>query len=103
MPYDSERSTPLQPGAQAESLARGLGIFSLVLGAAEVLAPRTLARTLGMTGSESLILGYGMREIATGIGILSSSDPTNWIRGRVAGDALDLLTLAAGLRADNPQ
>jgi hypothetical protein len=26
-----------------------------------------------------------------------------WIRGRLAGDALDLVTLAAGLRADNPQ
>src|SRR5437764_611655 len=88
MPYDSARSSSrLQPGSQGETLAHGLGIFSLVLGAAEVLAPRTLARALGMTGSESLIAGYGLREIATGIGILTSEDPTNWIRGRVAGDA----------------
>jgi hypothetical protein len=104
MPYDSARaSSRLQPGSQGESLAHGLGIFSLVLGAAEVLAPQTLARALGMTGSESLIAGYGLREIATGIGILTAEDPTNWIRGRVAGDALDLVTLAAGLRGDNPQ
>jgi hypothetical protein len=70
MAYDSERSAQrLQPGSEGESLARGLGIFSIVLGAAEVLAPRTLARTLGMTGSESLICAYGLREIATGVGI----------------------------------
>ena len=104
MAYDSERSARhLQPDSEGQSLAHGLGIFSIVLGAAEVLAPRTLARTLGMTGSESLICAYGLREIATGVGILSSHDPSGWIRGRLAGDALDLVTLAAGLRADNPQ
>jgi hypothetical protein len=104
MASDSQRSAQrLQPGSEGESLAHGLGIFSIVLGAAEVLAPQTLARTLGITGSETLICAYGLREIATGIGILSSQDPSGWIRGRLAGDALDLVTLAAGLHADNPQ
>ena len=36
------------------------------------------------------------REIVTGIGLLASSDPRPWIWGRVAGDALDLSTLALG-------
>jgi hypothetical protein len=44
-----------------------------------------------------------MREIATGIGILSQDDPTPWLWGRVGGDALDLVTLAAGLGRYNPQ
>ncbi|MGF7159922.1 hypothetical protein FHS85_001545 [Rhodoligotrophos appendicifer] len=44
-----------------------------------------------------------MREIATGIGILASEDPTPWIWGRVAGDVLDIATLAPGLSADNPR
>ena len=39
---------------------------------------------------------YGGRQILTGIPILVSEDPTPWIWGRVAGDALDLGTLACG-------
>jgi len=85
-----------------DTLARGLGIFSLVLGIAEVAAPRALARALGMKGQEGLIAGYGLREIATGIGILASKDPTPWIWGRVAGDGLDLATLATALEGRNP-
>ncbi|HEX6011499.1 MAG TPA: hypothetical protein VFY87_06775 [Geminicoccaceae bacterium] len=50
-----------------------------------------------------LIRAYGVRELATGVGILSQDDPTPWVWGRVAGDALDLATLAAGLRGDNPR
>jgi hypothetical protein len=49
-----------------------------------------------------VIRAYGAREIMTGIGILSQQDPTPWLWGRVAGDAVDLATLAPGLRADNP-
>jgi len=46
---------------------------------------------------------HGLREIATGIGILSQDDPTPWIWGRVVGDVLDLGTLATGLRPENRQ
>lgn len=84
-------------------LARGLGWFSIGLGLVEVLAPNALARSLGMRGNERLIASYGAREIATGIGILASRDPTPWIWGRVAGDALDLGTLATGLDGHNRQ
>jgi hypothetical protein len=85
----------------AQSLARGLGWFSIALGLAEVVAPRALARSLGMGGHEGLVRAYGMREIATGIGILASRDPTPWIWGRVAGDALDVATLAGALGPEN--
>ncbi|TCZ55590.1 cyclase dehydrase [Roseicella aquatilis] len=81
--------------------AKGLGWFSIGLGLVEVLAPHALARGLGLRGKEQLIASYGAREIATGIGILSSRDPTPWIWGRVAGDALDLGTLATGLDGHN--
>ena len=80
-------------------IAQGLGWFSIGLGLAELLAPHAVARGLGLRGHEKLIAGYGAREIATGIGILASRDPTPWIWGRVAGDALDLGTLAGGLAA----
>ncbi|MDO9710958.1 cyclase dehydrase [Paracraurococcus lichenis] len=81
--------------------ARALGWFSIGLGLAEVLAPQALARGLGMRGHERLIASYGAREIATGIGILSARDPTPWIWGRVAGDALDIGTLATALDGHN--
>jgi len=36
--------------SSADALARGLGWFSIGLGLAEVLAPRTLTRALGLDG-----------------------------------------------------
>jgi hypothetical protein len=78
-----------------------LGWFSIGLGLAEVLAPRALTRGLGIEGNEQLVQVYGLREIATGIGILSSDQPARWIWGRVGGDALDLATLAGGLQPEN--
>ena len=87
----------------APALAQGLGWFSIALGAAELLAGRPLARSLGMDEDIGVVRAYGLREIATGIGILTARDPAPWIWGRVAGDALDLATLGMGLRGDNPQ
>lgn len=81
----------------AMAVARGLGWFSIGLGVVEALSPGIVARTLGMEGKEGLVRGYGVREIGTGIGILAAKDPTPWLWGRVAGDALDLATLAIGL------
>jgi hypothetical protein len=86
-----------------ERLARGLGWFSIALGAAEVLAPGTLARSLGMRDKEGLIRAYGLREIATGVAILSATDPKPWIWARVGGDALDIATLSQAFDADNPR
>jgi hypothetical protein len=79
----------------AGTLAYQLGWFSIALGAVELFASRQVARTLGMHGQERLIRAYGVREIAKGVGILTSPNPTPWLWGRVAGDALDLATLAA--------
>ena len=81
--------------------ARGLGWFSIGLGAAEVLMPRVLGRALGMPYSSALLFLYGLREIATGAGILTAKNRTPWLWGRVAGDAIDLVTLAAYSGARN--
>jgi len=87
----------------ADALARGLGWFSIGLGLAEVLAPRSLTRALGLNGQERLVQAYGVREIATGVAILAARNPAPWIWGRVGGDALDLATLAGGFHEDNPR
>lgn len=104
MRYETERTRRRgHADTTTDTLARGLGLFSIALGIAEVAAPRALARAFGMKGQEGLIAGYGLREIATGIGILASKDPTPWIWGRVAGDGLDLATLATALEGNNPK
>jgi hypothetical protein len=90
-------------GDAAFALARGLGWFSIALGALEVLAPRSLARALGQEEQTGLVRACGVREIATGIGILTTDAPKPWIWGRLTGDALDLAGLATGLRHDNPR
>ena len=81
--------------------ARGLGWFSIGLGTVEVLMPGALARALGMPGRGGLLFLYGLREIATGVGILKARNQTPWLWGRVGGDALDLATLAAHSRPGN--
>jgi hypothetical protein len=81
-----------------DKMAQGLGYFSIGLGLAELLAPQALCRMLDMEGDETLIRAYGARELATGVAILTSHDPTPWIWGRVAGDAVDIGTLATANR-----
>ena len=90
-------------GTSGEALARGLGWFSIALGAFEVLAPGTLARCLGVEHKEGLIRACGVREILNGAAILSAEDPAPWVWARVGGDALDLAALAGCLHGDNPQ
>ena len=95
------RSGPSSRGG-ADELARALGWFSIGLGLAELLAPRQFTRTLGMQGSETLVRSFGLREI--GHGILSlSPDKMTGLWSRVGGDAIDILTLAAAYRPDNPK
>jgi hypothetical protein len=84
-----------------EVTARGLGYFSIALGLAEIFGARTLCRATGLDGHERLIRAYGFREVMTGVAILASHDPTPWIWGRVGGDAVDMATLAAGVRNGN--
>ena len=80
----------------ATALARGLGWFSIALGAVELLIPRQVGRAAGLGGREALLRTYGVREIATGIGLLVSRRPVWWMWARVAGDALDAATLSRG-------
>jgi hypothetical protein len=86
-------------------LADGLGWFSIALGVSELLAGRKLGRTLGMDEKATLLRVYGLREIAVGVGVLLADDDDKgkWIMARVAGDVLDLGTLALGLRKSNPK
>jgi hypothetical protein len=85
-----------------DALVRGIGLFSLGLGVAELVAPGKIARTFGLEGKENLLRAYGLREIGAGIGTLST-DPVPALWARVGGDVLDMATLAFGAnRGDEP-
>jgi uncharacterized membrane protein len=86
-------------GIKEESLARALGWFSIGLGIAEIIAPRTVAKLVGTDNHKPLVRGYGLREIASGVGILTQPRAAPWVWSRVGGDMLDLASLAAALKS----
>lgn len=83
------------------TLARGLGWFSIALGLGELLAPGTLKGQTGVPGPRGLLQSYGLREIATGAVILAARDPVPLVWARVAGDLLDIATIAPALHPEN--
>ena len=85
------------------TLARGLGWFSIALGTWEAAGGQSLADLLGIK-STGLIRAYGARELGVGAGILASPGSVHpgWLWARLAGDGLDIATLLAALK-DNPK
>jgi hypothetical protein len=78
---------------RTQALACGLGIFSIAIGVAELVAPRWIAGVAGARISPNMIRAFGVREIATGVGLLMASKRGPWLWGRVAGDALDVASV----------
>ncbi|HET9985308.1 MAG TPA: SRPBCC family protein [Longimicrobiales bacterium] len=89
---------------QAERLARGLGWFSIGLGLAEIVAPDRVADLIGVRDSRttrSVLRGLGMREVMSGIGILTESRKAGWLWSRVGGDAIDLTLLSRAMGSED--
>jgi uncharacterized membrane protein len=93
-------------GTNPETLARALGWLSLGLGIAQLAAPRTVADWVGVRhnrNSKALIRTVGLRELASGIGLLTQTRPVGWVQARIGGDAMDLALLGAALLADDTE
>jgi uncharacterized membrane protein/uncharacterized protein YjeT (DUF2065 family) len=81
-------------GGETERLARALGIFSLGLGLAQMLAPQEVAQLAGIhDASDNVMRLVGLREIVSGVGLLTQENPTAWLWLRVGGDVMDLALL----------
>lgn len=98
----AQRPVPASQSPQLDvsMLTQGLGWFSVALGAAELLFPHGVTRASGIARPHrGLTRLFGARELASGIGILTSRGQAQepWIKARVAGDALDLATLGLAL------
>src|SRR4051812_5809499 len=86
-----QRSTANLADAADTKLARGLGWFSIALGAAEVISPDRISKLIGLKEDHrTLIRLFGLREITSGVGLLLQDDRAAWRWSRVVGDALDL-------------
>lgn len=87
-----------------DPLVTALGVLSVGLGLAEVAAPATVARWIGMreddSRSQAVLRGFGMRELASGFGLLRAEDPTGWLWSRFAGDVMDLAFLGTGFSGE---
>jgi len=96
--YDFRDS--ISGSTRGQSIAQGLGWFSLGLGLAQVVAPRAVARFIGINDgdrSAAVMRAIGMREIASGLGIFSQRNDAAFLWGRVVGDAMDLALLATAM------
>jgi uncharacterized membrane protein len=97
------RAEDYDRGQRPNRRARGLGWFSIGLGLAQIGAPRTLARLIGINDDDetrTAMFAIGLREITSGIGILSRPRPTGWVWSRVGGDLMDLALLGKALNSD---
>ena len=87
---------------RGESFAVGLGWFSIALGVAELTAPHSVARVIGVTPTDRAVTtlrSCGARELSHGLAILAQPDRATWLWSRVAGDALDLASLGGVMTA----
>jgi uncharacterized membrane protein len=78
-----------------EIFAKSIGLLSIGLGVAHLVAPNHLARLIGVRNRPAIFAALGVREIISGIGILAQRRPAGWLWSRVAGDVMDLSLLGA--------
>ncbi len=88
--------------AHTDGLARGLGWFSLALGAAELAMPKQLARGIGVpvgAKTSTIMRVLGAREVLSGLAVLVAPRRSLPLWARVAGDAIDLILLGSAARS----
>jgi len=80
----------------AVRLARGLGWFSIGLGALQLLAPGRVNQVIGVRNTgrhRATQRAIGLREVVVGIGLVTRRRPVGFAWTRTAGDVLDLMLL----------
>jgi uncharacterized membrane protein len=97
----SNGSGPSASG-ESERIARGLGWFSVGLGLAQIVAPRAVARVIGVRDDRhrGIMVALGVRELASGLAILTQPRTAGWIWTRVGGDVIDLALLGSAFSSD---
>ena len=94
---DQAQSQARSAEGATSNRVRGLAILSLVLGAGGSFMPGAVARLSGLEPHARLLPLVGLRELAAGVGLLTSRNPTPWLWSRVVGDGMDLAVILASL------
>lgn len=83
-----------------KGLSFGLGIFSIALGAVEIIANRRIAQALDQDdgATRNTLKAFGAREIAAGANLLMAPAHSTNMWNRVAGDAIDMAALGLAAR-----
>lgn len=91
----------IETGSETEiQRSRGLGWFSIGLGAAEAIAPGPVGNLIGIDSGargRNTLRALGLRELATGAAILRNPRTPTLTLARVGGDLIDLALLGAAL------
>jgi len=99
-PYSYSYADDKPPFAVTDrQLGLALGWFSVGLGLLQILAPRGIGRAMGVGHHPVIMRLCGLRELASGVGLLSERSPAAFAWSRVAGDALNLVLLRSALRS----
>lgn len=86
---------------RVERRAKVIGLVSLGLGIAAIVAPGIASRLVGArrsARSRGAVLAVGAREIVSGVGVLARRSPS-WMFARALGDVLDLALLGRATRS----
>jgi uncharacterized membrane protein len=97
---DASNGNGSRQTSKVQRLATGLGWFSIGLGLAELLATREVARLIGAERSgrtHATLRAMGVREVISGVGILTRSSEPKWLLSRLAGDIMDVALLKSEL------
>ncbi len=89
---------------EGHGLVKSLGWFALGLGALQITMPRLVAWLVGVPPDQKTqrtVQALGVREAASGAGILSRRQLPGWLGARVAGDATDIGLLLASLLSNH--
>jgi len=103
---NQRRQDRWQAGNAGSGLTQALGWFSIGLGLAQIASPGGIARMIGLRAdneTQQVMRAVGMRELATGVGILMHPQPAGWVKARVGGDIMDLTLLGAALASDDTE
>ena len=108
--YDASRQSGWQPNnaqqGNASQITQALGWFSIGLGLAQLAVPSRFTRWIGIhddDNNQTVVRAVGLREIASGVGLLTQSKPAGWLKARVGGDVMDLALLGGALRSGNAE
>lgn len=94
------RGHALADTGQEGQLTTALAWFSIGLGLAQLLMPRTVAKLSGLPAGPAIMRVLGARDMTLAFGLINSRNAPAWQWARVAGDAMDLVALGIAARTD---